>query len=369
MGRRVSNRQQLRSDLIEILRRYGNVPLPSRQRQGRTKALSAKTFNNRRRMVLQFPEILERQGCCPQYARNLTRRHMATILRDMEERGLSAATLQEARMNCGFVGYYIGKPGIADRLWEELDDPSVYTRDYGAHRVRAWSLFDREYADVAQKVWAMDPVVYTQLMLQCTLGLRPKEAMLFQPAEDIKGMVVHVHRGTKTGRPRTFQIPWPESREALREARAMSEFLGGRNLISPDWGFARAQQHFYYVMEYCGVTWMDRGITPYGFRHWFARRLYRELSGRPAPVDEPGHPVVVEHREYNARKIVVEALGAILQNYLGRLETLKAYDERRLGAERRKEERAEKYRIERRNYRAKLKRAREAREGAVAASS
>lgn len=301
------------------------------------KGVSARTMEARREFFFRFFREL-RKDEQTQYRidpRSLRTRHIEFAVKRWLERGLTIATIHTYLSHLRVLSEWIRKPGLVrppthyEGLFEAGKRSIVATRD------RSWTGNGVDANAVIAKVFEMDERVGLQLQICRAFGLRVKEAIMLRPRADVinagQALAIDpslatpvvdrylvVHRGTKGGRERLVPIDSPSKEAAIAAAVAATSNESshmGRN----DRSLLQSYRRYYYVLDACGVTAKDLGVTSHGLRHEYAADVYADVSGQPAPIrggDVPDKP-----SDDRARLTVARQLGhgrkQIASAYLG----------------------------------------------------
>lgn len=243
---------------------------------------------------------------------NIRQKHVRWLVRYwVSSRGLNVGTVELRLTHLRALMGWMGKPNVIGRIDDYVERPAGYERAYIAREDRSW---EGNGIDAVAKIAAIavtDPHVALQLRLEAAFGLRAKESWRLRPALDVlpSGML-HVHDGTKGGRPRGVPIEFGWQYELLGEAASLAATTNPERgtLIPATFTQNRWRRRFYTVLEKHGVTKSGDGVTAHGLRHQYLQEMYKRESGQDAAI-KGGGPVldVQAHRE--AMRMVVEAAG------------------------------------------------------------
>nr|WP_315597947.1 site-specific integrase [uncultured Cupriavidus sp.] len=229
----------------------------------------------------------------------------------VEERKLNVGTVELRLTHLRAFMSWMGKANMVGRIDDYVVRPAGYVRSYVAKEDRSWDGNGIDAAELIAEIAKTDPHVALQLKLEAGFGLRAKESWRLRAALDVlpSGML-HVHDGTKGGRPRRVPIEFDWQYELLGQAASLSEATnpGKGTLIPATYTQNQWRRRFYTVLEKHGVTKDGVGVTAHGLRHQFLQQMYQRHSGQAAAVKGAGKVKDVEaHRE--AMRKVVEAAG------------------------------------------------------------
>lgn len=229
----------------------------------------------------------------------------------VEDRALSAGTVELRLTHLRAFMSWMGKENMVGRIDDYMERPEGYRRDYVAKEDRSWEGKGIDATAKIAEIEATDPHVAVQLMLEAGFGLRAKESWRLRPALDVlPSAMLHVHDGTKGGRPRRVPIEFGWQYELLGKAARLAQATnpGRESLIPATYTQLQWRRRFYTVLEKHGVTKSGDGVTAHGLRHQFLQQMYKRYSGQDAAVKGGGKITDIEaHRD--AMLKVVEAAG------------------------------------------------------------
>lgn len=229
----------------------------------------------------------------------------------VEERRLNVGTVELRLTHLRAFMSWMGKANMVGRIEDYVERPAGYVRSYVAKEDRSWDGNGIDAAELIAEIAKTDPYVALQLKLEAGFGLRAKESWRLRAAMDVlpSGML-HVHDGTKGGRPRRVPIEFDWQYELLGQAARLAESAnpGRGTLIPATYTQNQWRRRFYTVLEKHGVTKDGVGVTAHGLRHQFLQQMYHRHCGEPAAVKGGGKVKdAAAHRE--AMRKVVEAAG------------------------------------------------------------
>jgi len=244
---------------------------------------SGKTITNNKKSAELFIRALRDLGYGVQKWTNMTNRHVADVVQHWLDEDLSPGTIKNyvagIRAICRAYGNENIHPdndafGIDRRVYVSNRDKSlaydVYAQAVGT--LRASSSEDR------QRMALM-------LEYQRLFGMRAEESMKFNPLRDDEGSRVHIHRGTKGGRPRWTPVLTDEQRDLLDRAKASGFYRSPGATIIPENHNERTWRNVVYSLAHDhGLTKAESGATMHGLRHAYAHERYESLTGFKSPV-------------------------------------------------------------------------------------
>ena len=226
-------------------------------------------------------------------------------------------------------------------LGNDLDDATIRNRltwlRWWARRVDKLNVVERDNAlyglsprpeDPVNRAQRLDPMkfhritcpyVRASIMLQVSFGLRREAAIKFQPSYALRDdKVVLKSSWTKGGRPRWLEVTTDDQRRVLNEIRRLVP--GNGSLIPADSTYAEQLKRYEYQTLQAGLR------NTHGFRHAYAQRRYRVLTGWPCPLagGKRRHQMTETERETDrtARMKISAELGharlSITDTYLGK---------------------------------------------------
>lgn len=243
---------------------------------------------------------------------SIRQKHIAWLVQHwVLERSLNVGTVELRLTHLRAFMSWMGKPKVVGRIDEYVKRPEGYVRRYVAQEDRSWEGNGVDAITKVAQIEVSDPHVALQLKLEAAFGLRAKESWRLKPAFDVlPSGQLHVHDGTKGGRPRRVAIEFDWQYEVLAAAAKLAAATNPERgtLIPARYTQARWRRRFYTVLEKHGITKNGDGVTAHGLRHQFLQQMYHREAGQPAAVKGAGKVRdVAAHRE--AMRKVVEAAG------------------------------------------------------------
>lgn len=324
----VKDPRRWRQVLHELLRHHNG--LHSNGQRG----VSRKTMKERKLILFAFFRDLRRQGVRID-PRSLGRRHIELMVRLWRQRGLSAGTIQNNLSVLRTFAAWIGKRGLVastEAYAEDALEREALKRASTAQIDRSWTATGADVDELLARVDAIDQYVGAQLRLCRAFGLRLKEALRLDPwrcvvrGEEIEAPSAHpwflaILKGAKGGRRRYVPIETQQQWDALAHARAVVGQNAG-HMGRPGMRLEQNYRRFYYVLDRCGITRRQLGVTAHGLRHEYAHEVYEGVAGVPPPVvqavpvaweaDHEGRLQVSERLGHSRKHIAGAYLGAVL---------------------------------------------------------
>lgn len=210
----------------------------------------------------------------------------------------SAAYLQFLVSTLRTFAQWIGKPGLIQPLERYGMDAALFARTYVALEDKGWESHGIDIAQLLQRVACIDERVAIMLELVWRVGLRRKEAVMFQPWLAVKpaGLMpidqpvaeeyiacLSVYRGTKGGRLRLIPLVSEVQREAIARAKKYVVFPT-TYLGHPHMTLLQALDRYKNVLSSAGITKKVLGVTGHGLRHQFAGDKFFDLAHIACPV-------------------------------------------------------------------------------------
>lgn len=251
--------------------------------------------------------------------RNLGERHFKATMLLWQQEQLQAPTVQTYLSFLRSLCSWIKKPGLVRTAEDYGLAPEQYQRTGAAQYDHSWSAQDIDIDALIVQVDEYDPKIGAALKLVRTLGLRRKEAMMFNPFEDIVTFAAtglplkrqradayaKVNRGTKGGRVRYIPLEQTSQLAAIEYAKQQSSAEGhlGREGDSLEQSLNRYSN----VLRRFGISEKGLGVTGHGLRHEVLIDTFEQLAGHPAPVR--GGDNLKNEADHLARQLVAENAG------------------------------------------------------------
>lgn len=305
------------------------------QHSSKDKSTSFKTRAERARFLRRFLRELHTEvgyKILPD-PRNIGQKHIQATVDLWKKRQLAPATMQTYLSFLRSLALWLGKPGLVRPPAFYGLEPEQYERTGAAQSDKSWSGHAIDIEAMLARIDAYDPWIGAALHLIRALGLRRKEAVMFNPAAAVisfsatglppeqrqADMYAAVLRGSKGGRLRYLPLDTPERLQAVEHARGLVRANG--DLTRPGLSLKQTLTRFNYVMLKFGLTQAALGATGHGLRHQVLLDTYEQRTGHSAPV-RGGAPTSGPN-EARARQHVAELAGHGRQRascaYLGAL--------------------------------------------------
>jgi site-specific recombinase XerD len=227
---------------------------------------------------------------------DLGRSHVIVLTRYWVSEGQTSATIQTKSSVFRRFLAQIGKAQAMPkgRPWRNILaenglDFAELRRSKIAQEPKAWAAKGVDVLKKVAEIRDQHPVVGMALKMQYAFGLRVSESISISPVLADVGNKLHVHDGTKGGRPRWVDFE-PDSaaaafqRDVLEEAKLVAAHHRRKILAIPGKTKDQMRNHFYYICRKFGITKNDMDIVPHGLRHEFGNRRHKTVSDLPAPV-------------------------------------------------------------------------------------
>lgn len=229
---------------------------------------SEKTRFNHVSESSRFAESMKENGFKVQDWKNVSNKHVAAYVAEMQERGLATSTIKESlagiRAVCEFhknesIHQSNSSFGIENRVYVDNTDKSV------THEVYTQTV--HELKEMGEERLA------AQVAVCYEFGLRKEEAFKLNPSRDLinNGQSLFVTAGTKGGRERIVPIIHESQKEALRNLQKFCS-SNGNSMNSSE---AKYEKHAYYILS--KIDFLDKKF--HAFRHSYAQDRYEQISG------------------------------------------------------------------------------------------
>lgn len=243
-------------------------------------------------------------------------KHMESLARAWESRGLSPSTIQNNLSIFRTFAEWIGKDGMVEGAAKYVSAGAA-RRSSINREDKSWMANGVDPGAKIVEVRAKDERVALQLELQQLFALRVRESLQLRPYVADRGAYLAINIGTKGGRDRVVPIDTPQRRELIDRAKTFAATKLA-SVSDPAKTLAQAKNHYYEVVRSCGIK-RSEGITSHGLRHAMANDRYAEETGSPSPVR--GGAAVEHSADRAARLVIAEELGhsrgSVTTHYLG----------------------------------------------------
>ena len=220
----------------------------------------------RQRGLIAMADELKNMGYRLPDAKSIKGKHVTALVSCWKAGGISDQTIRNRLTWLRWWAHQVGKPGLLPR---ENDI-------YGLAERGRFSGNRAAPLDANAKGKVKDPRVLLALRLQAAFGLRREEALKFRPAIGDRGDRIALKASwCKGGRYREIPVHSDRHRALLDELRAM---VGDGSLIGEGRNFYQAVKHYDNQIVRDGIG------NPHKFRHEYAQRRYKQLTGWACPA-------------------------------------------------------------------------------------
>ncbi|MDR3640250.1 MAG: integrase domain-containing protein [Humidesulfovibrio sp.] len=239
---------------------------------------SRKTQYNHRLEARRFVMTLREFGNGVAKWANITNKHVAAVVAQWRADGLSLGTIKNNLAGVRAVCMTYGNEAIAS----SNSAFGVGRRAYitNVNRAVADVEFERVTGHLCASGNPQSDRVALMLGFQREFGMRLEESMKFNPLRDVGGNLVHIHVGTKGGRPRWLVIRTAGQRELLDAAKTSGFYRDLRHGIIPERCREEQWRGFVYrTVRQASFETGGTGLRMHGLRHAYAHKRYEELTG------------------------------------------------------------------------------------------
>lgn len=251
--------------------------------------------------------------------RNIGQKHIQATVDIWKRRLLAPATIQTYLSFLRALCQWLRKPGLVRSPQFYGLTVLQYQRHEASNRDKSWSGNQINVNDLISAIDAYDAHVGAALRLICALGLRRKEAVMFNPHTSVipftstglpcttkkADLYASILRGSKGGRQRFIPLDTPERLAAVENAKTVVR--GNGDLTRPGMSLKQSLQRFSNVMKKFGLVRSVLGVTAHGLRHEVLLDEFERQAGRPAPVRGGASPAPLLDKM--ARSAVAEFAG------------------------------------------------------------
>lgn len=213
----------------------------------------------------------------------LKQKHIVAVFNFLEEQGQSPSTIQNKISVMRVFCEWIGKNGMVRDSREYVRQENSVRRTMVVQEDKSWAGKGIEVLEKLEQIRQMDGTVAIWLELCWAFGLRIREAVDMRPAVAHEGEHVWIREGTKGDRPRVIPIENQTQLDVLERAKQAADqkthYLGMRNSTEK-----QRIRRVYYVLEKCGVTLKEDGITAHGVRHQYMHQRFTKMLGIEPPI-------------------------------------------------------------------------------------
>jgi integrase len=274
--------KDFRADIGRFIVRYGRVGS-----RDMTRACSEETISARRARLASAMQTL----VDAKLAKTLSefRPHlMPRLLKLWDEGGLSPSSQIQAFSVLKWFWLIHGITRNVRNIKAHAVDPDRYYRTAAAQRDKGVSARVEDMADIFKALDDREVRVGAWARLGWALGLRKKECIRLKPYDDLKGMTLHLERGTKGGRPREICLATADEQRRTLALDAIDSLC---RLTKPGWHagwptctLEQSQWRMERHMRAAGLTRAQIGATFHGLRHDYTNDTMEILSGIVSPV-------------------------------------------------------------------------------------
>lgn len=272
------------------------------------KKVGTGTQDKRETVIMGFFSDLFHLGYKIESIHSLKQKHLVAVFNFLEEQGQSPSTIQNKISIMRVFCEWIGKYGMVGDSTLYVKDRASVRRSMVATEDKSW---DGKGVDVLAKVAEVsekDKAVGIWLELCLAFGLRVREAIMSRPGMATEGPFFWIWEGTKGGRPRLVPIEDEVQVDVIRRAKLQVDgktgYLGVRGKT-----YEQKRRRFYTVLEACGITLSEEGVTAHGLRHQYMQESFKRLTGVDAPVKGGDLSVLDRDELHLASQKLVERAG------------------------------------------------------------
>ena len=242
---------------------------------------SAKTRYQHRAEAARFVHDLRVAGHGVRSWRNITNRHVATVIERWRARGLSNATLKEYLSGVRAVARAYGNANLRETNDFRAADGSLLVGPRVGVDNHNRAVPEAVYASALVKLRGGtedERRLAVHVALMRTGGLRHEEARKLHPRRSLLANgCVFITDGTKGGRERMICTPSPAFLAAIEEAWWLVSRYGN---LMPDGMTERQWEKKAYAMAHAaGISKSACGASLHGLRHAYAQERYADLAG------------------------------------------------------------------------------------------
>lgn len=304
---------------------------------GRPRSVGDRRFEDMHTIMGRAVTCLGKLGVRVQDVRTISRKNvLALCVYWIQEREVSHATLEQYVSTIRRYMVLIGKPDCvpAGKEWREclkrvgLEEIANQRRVQLNTYDKSWAAHGVDPEEVIEAIKEESPVVSAALGLIYTFGLRASEAYQLEPERSAQEGGLYLWK-TKGGRPRhipySLDAAWAaKQRRAVDVAIRVAQQENPKRRVLAEKGLTPRQTktRFYTVLTKFGITKAESNVTVHGLRNEYAMRMFRDLTGLPAPVE-----AAVPASEYFTHKDLVHAAREQISLWMGhvRAQIVKAY--------------------------------------------
>lgn len=250
-------------------------------------------------------------GYYPPTIDDLKAKHVGALLRDAEDRKVSASTFTGYVTCLTVLCLAIGKPQFVDDVGGYLRDPEYVRRSGVAQYDKSLEGAGISFADVRARAMEVDERIACILELCYEFGMRVNEAWSCRPHQMLQGGVVCIYWGCKGGRKRQLSLVLTDEQRALVERAKAFAFTTAESMIPRGVRRKEWKSRWQRAMTRIGLTRKQLGRTPHALRHSFLCKDFETVSGHPAPVHGGNLHVIDSVADRAARELVANSAGHV----------------------------------------------------------
>lgn len=250
-------------------------------------------------------------GYFPPSIDDLKAKHIGALLRDAEDRKVSASTFAGYITCLTLICRAIGKPQFVDNVGGYLRNPKFARRSGVANYDKSLEGGGISFADVRERAAEVDGRIACILELCYEFGMRVNEAWSCRPHHMLQRGLVCIYWGCKGGRKRQLPLVPTDDHVALIErakafAKTKAESMIPRRVSRKEW-----KSRWQRAMKKIGLTRDQLGRTPHALRHSFLCRQFETASGRAAPVRGGNLHAIDPVADRAARELTADPAGHV----------------------------------------------------------
>lgn len=250
-------------------------------------------------------------GYYPPRIADLKAKHVGALLRDAEDRKVSAPTFAGYVTCLTLICRAIGKPQFVDDVGGNLRNRQYARRSGVASYDKSLEGGGITFADVRMRAAEVDERIACILELCYEFGMRANEAWSCRPHHMLQHGVVCVYWGCKGGRKRQLPLVPTDDHVALIDrakafAKTKAESMIPRGVSRKEW-----RSRWQRAMKKIGLTRDRLGRTPHALRHSFLCRHFETASDHAAPVRGGNLHAIDPVADRAARELTADTAGHV----------------------------------------------------------
>lgn len=230
------------------------------------------TRANRAQILRNVAQSLKSLGFLRMNVHSLKPKHWKKLVKEWQVEGVSDRSIANRMSAIRWWAKAVGKQGVVPKSNADIGLVKGQPRHSSTSKATPEHLLANMNKISGKKGNAERYQLSAKLGL--LFGLRCEESVKIVPSLADRGDFIHL-KGSwcKGGRPRDIAIRTKEQREALDEAKKVAK---GNSLIDP------AKSYIKHVKAYA-KSCKTQSLKSHGFRHFYAQKRYRELTGKLPP--------------------------------------------------------------------------------------